>query len=105
MEIKPVRDQAREIQNRFFEALERLMELKHISNLSSFCSEYNLHRPKYSNLRTLSKDKSKPGTGYKFIDLDALSYLVKDYNISAEWLLLGKGDMFKKGTGITNVYS
>ena len=95
MEIKPVRDQAKVIQNRFFKALDKLMEEEKISSLSAFCREYELHRPKYSNLRTLSNDENKQGTGYKFIDLDALSYLVKDYNISADWLLLGKGDMFK----------
>lgn len=95
MEIKPVRDQAKIIQNRFFDAFDKLMELEKITSLSAFCREYDLHKPKYSNLRTMSKDKSKQGTGYKFIDLDALSYLVKDYNISADWLLLGKGDMFR----------
>ena len=31
----------------------------------------------------------------KFIDIDALSYLVADYKVSADWLLRGKGGMFR----------
>jgi len=32
---------------------------------------------------------------YKFIDIQALYYLVKDYKISAHWLLTGEGDVFR----------
>jgi len=53
-----------------------------------------LHRPKYSNIKN-HHDNPSEGAGYKFIDIDALAYLVKDFNISAEWLLLGNGGTFK----------
>lgn len=96
MESKTIRPQAQAIQDRFFQAIDILIESDKIKSLQAFCAEYGLHRPKYSNLRTRSKDSSKPGTGYKFIDVDALSYLVKDFRISADWLLLGKGGMFRK---------
>lgn len=96
MESKIVRQDAFEIQARFFEALSVLIESKMISGLSAFCKTYNLHRPKYSNIRTSIKDKAKPGTGYKFIDIDAPAYLVKDFGISADWLLTGRGGMFRK---------
>jgi len=38
--------------------------------------------------------EAKP-TNYKVIDLDALAYLCKDFGVSPEWLLFGKGKMFK----------
>ena len=94
MEAKTVRPQANDIQIRFFQALDLLIESKELKSLAAFCNEYGLHRPKYSNIRTLSKE-GKPGTGYKLIDIDALAYLVKNYGISADWLLLGIGGMFK----------
>lgn len=96
MESKVIRPQAQAIQDRFFQAIDMLIESDKIKSLQAFCTEYGLHRPKYSNLRTRSKDQSKLGTGYKFIDVDALAYLVKDFKISSEWLLLGKGGMFRK---------
>jgi hypothetical protein len=40
-------------------------------------------------------EQAKP-TNYKMIDLDALMYLCQDFNISAEWLLTGRGNMYKK---------
>ncbi len=96
METKTVRPQVQAIQDRFFQAIDMLIESDKIKSLQAFCFDYGLHRPKYSNLRTRSKDKSKIGTGYKFIDVDAPSYLVKDFNISADWILTGRGGMFKK---------
>lgn len=94
MEVKPVRPQAKAIQERFFEAIDALIEKGEIAGLKTFCNQYNLHRPKYSNIRTQMKDPDR-GIGYKFIDIDALAYLVKDYKVSSDWLLLGRGKMFK----------
>ena len=96
MEPKKIRPQVQEIQRRFFQAVDMLIESGKITGLSEFCERYELHRPKYSNLRTRAKDSSKTGTGYKFIDIDALAYLSKDFSVSAEWLLLGNGGMLKK---------
>ncbi len=95
MEAKTIRPVARGIQRRFFEALDMLIAEKRISGLQPFCKDYDLHRAKYSNIRTAMKNPDKPGTGYKLIDVDALAYLVADYGISAEWLLMGKGRMFR----------
>lgn len=95
MESKTIRPAASEIQKRFFQALDLLIESGKIKGLQTFCSEYGLHRPKYSNLRTMANE-GKPGTGYKFIDIDALAYLVTDYGVSSDWLLLGTGGMFRR---------
>lgn len=95
MEIKVVRPRVKEIQERFFNAIDILIAEKRIKSLQSFCADYELHRPKYSNIRTFSRNHKKPGTGYKFIDIDAVSYLVVDYGVSSEWIMAGRGDMFK----------
>ena len=96
MDAKTIRPQVRDIQTRFFEAVDMLIESGKIKSLQAFCSEYGLHRPKYSNLRTMAKDHTRLGTGYKLIDIDSLAYLVADFGVSSEWLLLGKGGMFRK---------
>lgn len=96
MESKIVRPKAKEIQARFFQAIDMLIESGKIKSLNAFCEQYGLHRPKYSNIRSYSKDETKLGTGYKFIDIDALSYLVTDYGVSSDWLLTGKGGMFSR---------
>jgi hypothetical protein len=98
MDAKIVRPQVVEIQKRFFEALDMLISSGKIRGLQTFCDEYKLHRPKYSNIKN-HLYKPSDGTGYKFIDIDALSYLVADYGISSDWLLLGKDGMFKTKKG------
>lgn len=39
---------------------------------------------------------------YKIIDLDALSSICRDFGVSAEWLLTGKGKMLKNGLKTPN---
>lgn len=94
MESKTVRPAAGAIQKRFFEALNMLISQGKIKGLQTFCKDYELHKPKYSRLRTSIQDPDRE-SAYKFIDIDAPAYLVKDYGISADWLLTGRGGMFK----------
>lgn len=96
MEAKKISQRSMEIQVRFFQALDLLISSKEIKGLKTFCTDNNLHRAKYSNLRNHLNDPDNPGTGYKFIDIDALSYLTEKYHVSADWLLTGKGGMFEK---------
>jgi hypothetical protein len=94
---KSINPQAIEIQKRFFDALDLLIDTKQCGGLQTFCKEHELNRAKYSNIRTEMRnpEMAKP-TNYKVIDLDALTYLCKDFNVSPDWLLLNKGDMFKE---------
>ncbi len=94
MKPKPVRPEATKIQERFFASLNECISMGKIAGLQTFCKEYGLHKPKYSRLRTQIGDPAKVSK-YKFIDIDSLYYLVKDFNISADWLLTGKGKMFR----------
>lgn len=96
--LKNIRFEMLAIQRRFFEALDVVIGTGQCGGLQTFCKEHDLNRVKYSNIRTeLRKpaDEAKP-TNYKVIDLDALMYLCKDFNVSADWLLLNKGTMFKR---------
>jgi hypothetical protein len=91
---KSINPQAIEIQKRFFHALEMAIREKAITGLQGFCKEHHLNRVKYQRIKT-ALQKPDAEQLYKIIDLDALSYICEDYNLSPEWLLLGKGKMFK----------
>lgn len=96
--LKNIRPEMISIQRRFFEVLDAVIGTGQCGGLQTFCKEHDLNRVKYSNIRTEMRkpsDEAKP-TNYKVIDLDALTYLCKDYNVSPDWLLLGKGGMFKR---------
>lgn len=77
-----------EITKRFFLALEKLRELRKIRGLQTFTRQYNLNK---WNMVTLRNEPE----GH-ILKTECLAFLVRDYGISAEWLLLGRGEMFKE---------
>ena len=95
MKARAYRPLEKEIQQRFFLALNTLIDTGKICTLKKFIEKYNLHEAKYVTVRMVLADPSKERK-YRWIDLDALGYLVRDYGVSAEWLLTGKGTMFAK---------
>lgn len=94
---KSINPQAIEIQRRFFQALELAIDSGLINGLKGFCENHSLNRVKYCNIKMeLNKSLSeRKETNYKIIDLDALTYICNDFKVSPEWLLLGRGKMFK----------
>lgn len=76
------------ITNRFFEAIETLKKLKKIRGLHSFTDKYKL------NYWNTSSIKNSPSN--KVLKPEFIYYLVTGYGISAEWLITGEGEMFKK---------
>ncbi len=95
--LKIIRPEMLAIQRRFFEALDVVIGMGQCGGLQTFCKEHGLNRVKYSNIRSEMRkpaEEAKP-TNYKVIDLDAMSHLCRDFHVSPEWLLLGKGKMFK----------
>lgn len=90
------------VQKRFFDAFGMLMGSGKIKSLSGFCEEHGFHRPKYSNIRTGLQNPDK-GSEYKTVDITALSIIVDRYDVNAEWLLTGKGGMFKKTDSIQDI--
>ena len=75
------------ITKRFFEAIDMLSSQKRIRGLQTFTREYGLN---YWNIQTLKKDPN-----IRVLKPECLNYLVVDFGVSAEWLLTGKGHMFK----------
>lgn len=75
------------ITKRFFLALDTLTEQKKIRGMQTFT---RMHGINYWNFSTLRKDQDK-----RMLKPEWLAYLVQDFDINAEWLLVGVGDMFK----------
>jgi len=83
-------EDSQKIVARFFEALYELKALGKIRGKQTFTAEHNINR---WNLNTLEKDHSRD-----IFQAAWLTYLINDYGISAEWLLTGRGTIFKNPT-------
>ncbi len=73
---------------RFFEAIYALKDKKIIRGKQTFTRRYGINR---WNFNTLEKEPHRD-----IFQIAWLTYLISDYNVSAEWLLTGKGEMFVK---------
>lgn len=73
-----------QINTRFFSALETLKQLGIISSRKEFCLRYGIDP---GNLTRLRREPERE------FELAYLSYVVNDYNVSADWLLTGRGKM------------
>lgn len=72
---------------RFFESLDSLKEKGVISGSTAFAEKHGIDR------RNLYQLRKTPTRG--IFKTWWLTLLVEDYNISAIWLLTGKGDMYE----------
>lgn len=75
---------------RFFLALDVLKRDKVIRGKKTFTDKYGINR---WNLLTLQKDMSRD-----IFQTAWLTYLVRDFGVSPEWLLLGAGEFYEKKT-------
>jgi len=95
MQTKKISQTTIDIQVRFFQAIDVLIQQKKLKGLKTFCGIYGLEKAKYTKLKNAMLPPKKESV-YKLIEIDALTYLVKDFKVSADWLLTGRGDkMFK----------
>ena len=78
------------ITERFFMAIELLVEAGHFRGLQTFTSMYNINR------RNLQHIKNSPSNSV--LKPEVLTLLVIHHNVSAMWLLTGKGNIFQDGT-------
>ena len=75
-----------EIADRFFQAIDVLIQSGELRGLQSFAKR---HRLNSGNFNTLKNNRGK-----RAVKTEYLAYLAEDFNVSCEWLLLGKGPMF-----------
>lgn len=73
------------INKRFFHTLDVLRQMREIRGLKTFVDAHHLN---YWNMVTLKKEPNR------FLHPEYLKWLVEDYDVSAEYLLTGKGCMF-----------
>lgn len=78
---------SQEIIKRFFTALYYLKDTKAIRGKGTFIQQYGIDR---RNLQKLEKDPSRD-----IFQPAWLNYLVRDYGISATWLLTGRGEIIR----------
>ncbi len=76
---------------RFFEAIYALKAAGTIRGKQTFTNQYEINR---WNFNTLEKEPERD-----IFQTAWLTYLVRDFGVSATWLLTGVGDMFAKKNG------
>ncbi len=81
-------EESQKITARFFEALHALIARGDIRGKQTFTRKYDINR---WNMNAIEKSQGTANT----VQLAWLSYLIRDYEVSAEWLMTGKGEMFK----------
>lgn len=79
---------SQQIVKRFFEAIYALKARKEIRGKQTFTAKYNINRWNFNTLeKAPDRDIFQPAW---------LTYLVRDWKVSSQWLLTGQGEMFVK---------
>jgi hypothetical protein len=96
--INPISDG---INRRFFSAVDALVTMRRVHSLEALCKKFDLHPSRYREMRltygVTPKPNSKPSR-YVNLEMEAIFHLCNKYSVSAEWLMLGCGKMFKNET-------
>jgi hypothetical protein len=89
------------INRRFFSAVYALVTMGRVKSLEALCKEFGLHPPRYREMRltygVTPNPNSKPSR-YINLEINAIYLLCDKYSVSSEWLILGRGKMFKNET-------
>lgn len=79
--------EATAITKRFFLAIDYLIVQRKLRGLNTFAQKYNIN---YWNLYTLRKEPDR-----RVLKVEYIAYIVNDFNISADYLLFGIGNIMK----------
>ena len=79
-------DETKDIMRRYFEAVDKAVELKRIKLIRSFCVNNGIVP------EAIYRQRMNQACG--FFEVASLVPLVRDSNVSSSWLLTGVGSMF-----------
>lgn len=82
-----ITDETKQIMLRFYSALDALIEKKELRGVNTYCRLYNIDR---RNLLAQRKDLDR-----SILQISWMQPMVKDFGVSGDWLLTGRGTMFK----------
>lgn len=81
------REETLQTLSRFFEAIDVLVAHKEIRGIATYCNLYEIDRRHfYEQQKNLNRG---------FFEIYWMLPLIKDFKVSSDWLLFGKGKMFK----------
>lgn len=78
------------VTTRFFAVIDALVAMGKIRGNQTYCKRYGIDP---GNFRAQKKDLNKG-----FFQVSWIIPLIRDFNVSSDWILLGKGKMFTEGT-------
>ena len=87
-----ISNDARQINERFFMAVDALKRQRKLSGIYGFATTYSI-----SPWNLYMVKKNQQGT----VKAEYLTFLVRDFGVSAKWLLTGEGGMFKHSNAQT----
>lgn len=76
------------VMERFFQALDAIIEAKMIRGVQTYCNEFGINK---RHLYVQRKDLFKG-----FFEIYWIMPMIQKFGVSPDWLLFGKGDMFKR---------
>ena len=88
MKIENLSEDSQTGKSRFFEAIHALVEKKCLRGRKTFTNLYGINIGDFWHSEKHIKSN--------VLNLAWLTYLVRDFGVSADWLLTGRGKMFKK---------
>lgn len=80
------RDETIAVMQRFFQAIDFLISAEQLRGIQTFCNTYEIDK------RHFYHQKNDLNKG--FFEIYWIIPLIKDFNVSEKWLLLGTGRMF-----------
>ena len=83
--MKIISKEGKEITERFFIAIQYLKEQRKIRGIEDFANRYGLSQSYLSDIKSHTDSRS--------IKVEYIMYLVRDFDISPTWILIGVGNI------------